>query len=150
MSTIDWVEAGSYTDIKYHKAEGIAKITINRPERRNALSNALRGELLDVLQRSDGDDAVRVTILRGAGPCFSSGYDLKSDLTADQPYFTSDVGTINQLVHIWKFEDDAERRAFWARLFQDEDFMNFAANIRPSILSQEVKLLLNAPWGPKP
>ena len=45
-------------------------------------------------------------------------------------YFTSDVGTINQLVHLWKFEDDAERRAFWGRLFQDEAFMNFAAQIR--------------------
>ena len=65
-------------------------------------------------------------------------------------YFTSDVGTINQLVHLWRFEDDAERRAFWARLFQDEAFMNFAGHIRPLIMTQEVKLLLNAPWGPKP
>ena len=36
MALVDWKEAGSYTDIKYHKAEGIAKITINRPEVRNA------------------------------------------------------------------------------------------------------------------
>ncbi len=65
-------------------------------------------------------------------------------------YFTSDVGTINQLVHLWRFDDDAARRAFWARLFQDEAFMNFAARSRPNIMTQEVKLLLNAPWGPKP
>lgn len=70
----------------------VQRITLNRPEKRNALSNQLRGELLDVLQRSDSDDAVRVTILCGAGKCFSSGYDLGSDLGADQPYFTSDVG----------------------------------------------------------
>ncbi len=65
-------------------------------------------------------------------------------------YFTADVGTINQLVHLWRFEDDADRRAFWAKLFQDQAFMNFAGQIRPLVMSQEVKLLLNAPWGPKP
>ncbi len=36
MAGIDWIQAGSYTDIYYHKAEGIAKITIARPEVRNA------------------------------------------------------------------------------------------------------------------
>lgn len=65
-------------------------------------------------------------------------------------YFTSDVGTINQLVHLWRFDDDADRRAFWARLYQDEAFMNFVGHVRPLIMQQEVKLLLNAPWGPKP
>jgi enoyl-CoA hydratase len=71
---------------------GVQRITLNRPEKRNAISNALRSELLDALQRADGDDEVRVSIIRGAGTCFSSGYDLKSDLGADQPYFTPDVG----------------------------------------------------------
>lgn len=73
-------------------APGVLRLTLNRPEKRNAISNPLRGELLGALQRADGDDAVRVSIVRGAGPCFSSGYDLKSDLGADQPYFTPQVG----------------------------------------------------------
>jgi len=73
-------------------APGVRRITLNRPEKRNAISNALRGELLAALQQADRDDALRVSILRGAGPCFSSGYDLKSDLGADQPYFTPKVG----------------------------------------------------------
>ena len=70
----------------------VQRISLNRPERRNAIGNQLRGELLDVLQKSDGDESVRVSIIRGAGTCFSSGYDLKSDLGADQPYFTPNTG----------------------------------------------------------
>lgn len=73
-------------------AEGVRRITLNRPDKRNAIDNELRGDLLSALQAADRDEAVRVSILRGAGKCFSSGYDLKSDLTNDQPYFTPEVG----------------------------------------------------------
>jgi len=73
-------------------APGVLRLTLNRPEKRNAISNALRGELLEALRRPDAGDDVRVSIVRGAGPCFSSGYDLKSDLASDQPYFTPQVG----------------------------------------------------------
>jgi enoyl-CoA hydratase len=57
-------------------ADHIRRITLNRPEKRNAISTPLRVELLDALRGHDNDPDVRVTILRGAGPCFSSGYDL--------------------------------------------------------------------------
>jgi enoyl-CoA hydratase len=67
----------------------VRRFTLNRPEKRNALSNALRGELFRALEAADRDEAVRVSIVRGAGPCFSSGYDLTSDLAADQPYPTA-------------------------------------------------------------
>lgn len=70
-------------------AEFVRRITLNRPDKRNALDNRMRGELLTALQTHDVDDDVRVTIIRGAGSCFSSGYDLGSDLSADQPYFTA-------------------------------------------------------------
>ncbi|MCB1745532.1 MAG: NIPSNAP family protein [Gammaproteobacteria bacterium] len=65
-------------------------------------------------------------------------------------YFVSDTGTLHQLVHLWRFEDDAERRAFWARLFADEGFKPFALQIRPLLRDQEVQLLNPAPWGPHP
>jgi enoyl-CoA hydratase len=68
---------------------GVRRFTLNRPEKRNALSNALRGALLRALEEADRDPAVRVSIVRGAGTCFSSGYDLASDLAADQPYPTA-------------------------------------------------------------
>jgi enoyl-CoA hydratase len=73
-------------------APGVQVVTLNRPEKRNAIDNRMRAELLEALRRADGDDTVRVTLVRGAGPCFSSGYDLKSDLGKDQPYFTPNVG----------------------------------------------------------
>ena len=57
-------------------AEGVRRITLNRPEKRNALSNALRGELFEALHNADDDKGVRVTVLRGSGKCFSAGYEL--------------------------------------------------------------------------
>ena len=66
-------------------------------------------------------------------------------------YFQADTGTINQLVHLWKFDDDADRRAHWAALFANTAFMEgFAAKFRPLVQTQEVKLPLAAPWGPHP
>jgi len=57
-------------------AEGIRRITLNRPEKRNALNHALRGEVLHALQQGDADSTVKLQIIRGAGSCFSAGYDL--------------------------------------------------------------------------
>ena len=54
----------------------IRRLTLNRPAKRNALSNALRAEIFAALEAADQDPEVRVVILRGAGVCFSSGYDL--------------------------------------------------------------------------
>ena len=66
-------------------------------------------------------------------------------------YFQSDTGTINQLVHLWKFDDDADRRAHWAAVFANRDFVEgFASKFRPLVMTQEVKLLHPAPWGPHP
>jgi hypothetical protein len=66
-------------------------------------------------------------------------------------YFQADTGMINQLVHLWKFDDDADRRAHWAAVFANKDFVEgFAVKFRPLLASQEVKLLTAAPWGPHP
>ncbi|MBX6388522.1 MAG: enoyl-CoA hydratase/isomerase family protein [Frankia sp.] len=70
-------------------AEGVRRITLNRPEKRNAISTPLRTELLRALQAHDNDPDVRVTIIRGAGPCFSSGYDLSSPLMENAPFYSA-------------------------------------------------------------
>ena len=57
----------------------VRRLTLNRPTKRNALSNALRGELFAALRAADAAHDVRVVIIRGAGSCFSAGYDLAQD-----------------------------------------------------------------------
>src|SRR6516165_8535436 len=68
-------------------APHVRRLTLNRPAKRNALSNALRGEMFKALDAADADPEVRVMILRGAGVCFSSGYDLAG--TGALPYHTA-------------------------------------------------------------
>src|SRR4051812_36212830 len=67
----------------------VRRITLNRPEKRNAISTPLRTELLDALRAHDHDADVRVTIVRGAGPCFSSGYDLGGNLMDEPPFYSA-------------------------------------------------------------
>jgi enoyl-CoA hydratase len=65
---------------------GVRRLTLNRPAKRNALSHRLRGELFAALRTGDADPAVRVFIVRGAGPCFSAGYDLAQDRSEPLPW----------------------------------------------------------------
>ena len=64
-------------------AEHVRRITLNRPDKRNAISTPLRVALLEALHGFDRDPDASVTIMRGAGPCFSSGYDLSGRLTTE-------------------------------------------------------------------
>lgn len=65
-------------------------------------------------------------------------------------YFTGDIGAMNQIIHVWKFADDADRRAFWKAVYADPGFAQFASKFRPLVLSQENRLMFSAPWGPVP
>ncbi len=71
-----------------HPAPRIRRVTLNRPEKRNALNNPLRTEVFQALQEADGDESVHVTVIRGAGKCFSAGYDLAQNSQEGQPYFS--------------------------------------------------------------
>ncbi|HEX6311862.1 MAG TPA: enoyl-CoA hydratase-related protein [Acidimicrobiia bacterium] len=71
-------------------APGVRRITLNRPEKRNALNNALRGALLEALTVADADYDVSVSIVRGAGSCFSAGYDLGGGNEGTElPFYTA-------------------------------------------------------------
>ncbi|HKX18424.1 MAG TPA: 1,4-dihydroxy-2-naphthoyl-CoA synthase [bacterium] len=71
-----WHTAHEYTDILYERAEGIAKITINRPQVRNAFRPETVSELMDAFARARDDSSVGVVLLTGAGDkAFCSGGD---------------------------------------------------------------------------
>jgi naphthoate synthase len=73
---IQWTQAGSYEDILYDKADGIAKITINRPEVRNAFRPLTVQEMSHALQEAREDASIGVIILTGQGKeAFCSGGD---------------------------------------------------------------------------
>jgi enoyl-CoA hydratase len=69
--------------IEYEADPPVARITLNRPEKLNALSHALVDALRDALRQAAGDDEVKVVVLRGAGAAFSAGYDLSEEVEDD-------------------------------------------------------------------
>ena len=73
-------------------ADGVRRIVLNRPEKRNAISTPMRTEILEALQEHDRNEEVRVTIISGAGQCFSSGYDLTSGGLMENPPIYSPPG----------------------------------------------------------
>ncbi len=94
MASINWVEVQSFTDIKYHKADGIAKITINRPEVRNAFRPLTVKEMSMALADAHEDTRIGVIILTGEGEkAFCSGGDQK--IRGDSGY--TDEQGVNRL-----------------------------------------------------
>jgi enoyl-CoA hydratase/carnithine racemase len=59
------------------RADGVLRLTLNRPEARNALSMALMTTLVDALSRAAQDPQTRVVVIAGAGPAFCAGHDLR-------------------------------------------------------------------------
>ncbi|MBB6171460.1 naphthoate synthase [Nocardiopsis mwathae] len=101
-SVIDWQRSGEYSDIIYETAEGIAKITINRPERHNAFRPQTLFELQDAFNVARDDSSVGVIIFTGAGDrAFCSGGDQK--IRGDDGYMGDDavaqqgIGRLNVL-----------------------------------------------------
>jgi enoyl-CoA hydratase/carnithine racemase len=70
-------EAATQPVLLRRDAEGVAFLTLNRPQARNALSVALMASLQDSLDAIAGDPAVRVVVIAGAGPAFCAGHDLR-------------------------------------------------------------------------
>jgi naphthoate synthase len=64
----NWQAIGNYTDILYHKADGMAKITINRPHKRNAFRPETVNELYAAFSNAREDSRIGVVLLTGAGP----------------------------------------------------------------------------------
>ena len=67
-----------FEEIEYTVADGIATITLNRPDQLNAFNARMVVEMLEAIDRVDADDEVRVVILTGSGRAFSAGADLSA------------------------------------------------------------------------
>ena len=66
--------AGSHVELD--RDDVVARLVLNRPERRNALSHEVMVEMLRALDAVAGDDTTRVLVIEGRGPAFSAGHDL--------------------------------------------------------------------------
>ena len=64
-------------DLLAHEEDGVAVITLNRPQARNAMSTEMNGALADMLERAERDAAIRCVVLTGAGGAFCAGGDVK-------------------------------------------------------------------------
>jgi enoyl-CoA hydratase len=80
----------------------VRRLTLNRPDKRNALNDALRGALFDELRRADRDRGISVIVIRGAGPAFCAGYDLGSpNSDVERPIAKQDGWWSRHVVNNW-------------------------------------------------
>src|SRR5882672_3172037 len=86
--------------ILYRAQAGIAHITLNRPEKRNALNAELIAGLRDTLNRSAADQAVRVVLITGAGKDFCAGLDLLALDRGNDASVLEHLNTARQLADV--------------------------------------------------
>ncbi|MBK5231071.1 MAG: enoyl-CoA hydratase/isomerase family protein [Thermoleophilia bacterium] len=90
----------TYENILYDVADGVATITLNQPDKRNALSYPMLDELVKAFERAGAEDDVRCVVLTGAGKVFSAGGDI-SGFAADVPLAHKHYGTM-RFVQLFK------------------------------------------------
>jgi enoyl-CoA hydratase len=81
--------APEFRSVQYSTRGRIAHLTLNRPDRLNAIDDAMPGEIAAAVELANDDPAVHVIVLSGAGRAFCAGYDLKD--YAEQGHLTQDV-----------------------------------------------------------
>ncbi len=85
MSSAPGIE---YRNLVVAEGDDSARITLNRPEKRNALSLELMEELITALRDVSGRESVRAIVIEGAGPAFSAGHDLSEMIDRDEAFFS--------------------------------------------------------------
>lgn len=102
---------GGYEFVLYETGDRIATITLNRPDRMNALSPDLEGELHAALDEAAADGEVRAIVLTGAGRAFSAGYDLGREREAPETtrdallrWTQTDTKHVEHMMHLMELE----------------------------------------------
>jgi enoyl-CoA hydratase/carnithine racemase len=100
-------EPTGFSTIRYEALGAVARLTLDRPERANALNGAMLDEIGRALDAAEGDAAIRAVIVTGAGTAFSSGFDLKeqmerrpSGVAEWRPLLRKDFDTV---MRFWRF-----------------------------------------------
>jgi enoyl-CoA hydratase/carnithine racemase len=106
----------SYQDLLYSAEDTVATITLNRPERMNALSRNLESEIHRAFDEADADRAVRVIILTGSGAAFSAGYDqVATSASGVRPLDPQGKSHAEYIEH-WQRMDGA-RTGYWEHMW---------------------------------
>ena len=111
----------TYRTLLYEVQDRIATITLNRPERLNAINRELPGELRAAVTEADRDNGVHVIVLQGAGQAFCAGYDLKD--------FAESTDTEIQQEMPWDPMEDYRVMKHWT-----EDFATLTRCYKPTIV----------------
>jgi hypothetical protein len=62
--------------------------------------------------------------------------------------YRTEIGNINEVIHLWRYDDASERASKRTLLYRDAEFMTYVAKAREMIVSQDVRLLLGSPVNP--
>ena len=90
-----------FKEILYEIKNGAANITLNRPDKRNALNDQLINDLRDAIAAADTDDQVRVIMLRGAGKDFCAGADLSQLEKSAQASIIENIEGANEMANLF-------------------------------------------------
>ena len=99
----------SYQDILYVVEDGIATITMNRPDMLNAFTSTMLDEIIDAIDRTDADDDVRAVIFTGAGRGFCAGADLSRGGETFDMEKREDEGPIDQWIDLLSTDEEVFR-----------------------------------------
>ena len=99
-----------YETILVENDAGIVRITLNAPEKRNALSRAMQAELIDAVEAAGRDPKAGVVVIKGAGKGFCSGYDISGDRGGDM-HAAADISLPRRTL------DTVEMSRGWSRIW---------------------------------
>jgi enoyl-CoA hydratase len=94
------VAVASYDNVTYETAGRVATVTLNRPEKLNAISPQLQLELIAALEEAEADPGIHVAVVQGAGRAFSTGYDITGGGTGSGGV-TGDRDSLERIMRGW-------------------------------------------------
>tara|TARA_Y100000768_G_scaffold342231_1_gene287164 strand:- start:1257 stop:2177 length:921 start_codon:yes stop_codon:yes gene_type:complete len=115
MSLLNKSSVSHSDQVLYETSQKIATITLNRPEKLNAMSRSLLNDLEAAFERAKGDSSVKVVLLKGSGRSFCAGYDLAPDDWILTQYGADFEGPVNA---VQDREDVTEILEYWLRLWK--------------------------------